>query len=71
MKIFNPGDSPVVINDRGQILGGCEHADVDETPEVKKAVEEGDLLATENPKQTPENGSGVEVPANRNTKKKG
>ena len=70
MKIFNPGDSPVVINTAGQILGGGEHADVDETPEIKKAVAEGDLLATES-KNDPGNGSGVEIPTNRNTKKKG
>jgi hypothetical protein len=43
-RYYNTTDGPVVVDSRGRTIGGREHAELEETPAVRHAVEHGLLL---------------------------
>lgn len=50
-KYFNTTDGPVTIDAEGRIVGGGEWFDTKQTPEIKAAVDRGELVVVSQPKE--------------------
>lgn len=53
-KYFNTTQGPVNIDAEGRIIGGGEWFDSKQTPEIKAAVERGELVVVSQPKNDKE-----------------
>lgn len=52
-RAYNPTASPVIVDNKGHTLAGGEWGDVDETPQLRHAVDAGLILLAPAPVDEP------------------
>lgn len=57
MKFFNATNGPVTIDANGRTVGGGEWLESKQTPEIKGAVQRGELVVVTQPKPDKTNGN--------------
>lgn len=53
-KYFNTTQGPVTVDSDGRIVGGGEWFDAKQTPEIKTALDNGELVVVSQPKDKKE-----------------